>query len=170
MKAWIEGFLSRTVLVLFLFVNVPVPAAEVLPDQEDGQNFLPANHFAQGRYEAALTSGALFSPFVATHRRPVIDYTLTGLQVGFMLGDAHASSSVRGNFEFAADTFGSAILEGSGTYIAGEACWLRYNWLPRKPCGLVPYAQGGTGFVLTDIDRGIVGQRFNFNLDLGIGA
>ena len=34
---------------------------------------------------------------------------------------------------------------------------------------LVPYFQVGGGVTTTDIDHNLVGQPFNFNLDLGIG-
>jgi opacity protein-like surface antigen len=34
----------------------------------------------------------------------------------------------------------------------------------------IPYTQAGLGLTSTDIDRQIVGQPFNFNLDLGAGT
>ncbi len=126
-------------------------------------------HFAHGRFEGSFGSGVMFSPFVATHDRPTVDYTCTDLQLGYMLGDVKGHSWWRGNFELAGEGFGSAVFEGPGGYIAGGALWLRYNFVPRESPGLVPFAQGGAGFVSTDIDRGLVGQPFNFNLGLGVG-
>ncbi len=87
-----------------------------------------------------------------------------------MLGDVKARAWWRGNFEVAGEGFGSAIFEGPGGYIAGGTLWLRYNFVPKCSCGFVPYFQAGGGGVSTDIDRGIVGQPFNFNLDLGVGV
>ena len=156
--------------VLVLVLTQQALAGEAQPETGIAQEASPEGWFAHGRSEAAFTSGAFFSPFVATHKRPTLDYTITGLQFGYMLGDARGAGWWRGNFELAADTFGSAIFKGPGTYIAGETVWVKYNFLPQKPRGLVPYFQAGAGIVLTDIDRGIVGERFNFNLDLGIGA
>jgi len=46
--------------------------------------------------------------------------------------------------------------------------WLRFNLVPQF-WRIVPYAQAGAGVTFTDIDRKIVGQTFNFNLNLGAG-
>ena len=126
--------------------------------------------FTSRRYEAALTSGVMFSPFGTSRMRPTINYTFTGLQVGYMLGDVKRNGLCRGNFELAGEAFGSAIFQGEGSYISGGTVWLRYNLVPRRFPRLVPYAEAGAGMVSTDIDRGIVGQPFNFNLDLGLGV
>jgi opacity protein-like surface antigen len=131
---------------------------------------LAAHLFERGSYEAAFSSGALFSPFIATRHRPTIDYTLTGLQLGYMLGNVKGDGWWRGNFELAVEGFGSGIFDGPGSYIAGGTLWLRYNFVSARSSPLVPYAQAGAGLVSTDIDRGIVGQPFNFNLDLGVGV
>src|SRR5206468_1803304 len=76
---------------------------------------------------------------------------------------------LRGNLELAGEAFGSGIFEGPGGYVAGATFWVRYNLL-RPSSHLIPYAQAGGGVALTDIDRRIVGQPFNFNLDLGLGT
>ena len=162
----------RSIVVLLLSWAVACPnlaeATDLFkengPDEKSGTDSL----FEIGRYEANLNSGALFSPFIATKGRPKIKYTLTELGLGFMLSEPKERAWWRGNFEFAGDGFGSAIFEGSGDYIAGATLWLRYNFI-QSSARLVPYTQIGGGFVFTDIDRGIVGQRFNFNLDVGFG-
>jgi opacity protein-like surface antigen len=110
--------------------------------------------FASGRYELGLTSGVLFSPVGVEQNRPTINYAITGIQVGRML--------------VVGEGFGSAVFEGPGSYIAGITVWLRYNFV-RPGWRFVPYVQGGAGLLSTDIDRGLVGQPFNFNLDLGVG-
>jgi opacity protein-like surface antigen len=124
--------------------------------------------FEHSRFESSLNSGVLLSPFVATKHRPTINYTITSLQLGYMITDVHGGGLFRGNFEMVGDAFGSAVYKGIGSYVAGATLWVRYNFV-QPSWRLVPYAQGGGGFVVTDIDREIVGQEFNFNLDLGVG-
>ncbi|HTL55035.1 MAG TPA: acyloxyacyl hydrolase [Candidatus Limnocylindrales bacterium] len=125
--------------------------------------------FAFGRYEGTLTSGVMFSPFIATHERPTINYTITEAQFGCMLGGGGKQGWYRGSFEFVTEGFGSAIFQGSGNYIAGVTFWARYNFV-QPDWRIVPYIQAGAGVTVTDIDREVVGQAFNFNLDVGLGA
>jgi len=125
--------------------------------------------FEHARYEATITSGALFSPFLATGGRPTINYTITEVQFGYMLSDVKGHGWTRGNFELVGEGFGSAIFYGEGSFIAGITVWLRYNFAPPS-WRFVPFAQAGMGLTSTDIDHKYVGQPFNFNLDIGIGT
>lgn len=125
--------------------------------------------FSRGKFEATVTSGVLFSPFIADGGRPTINYTITEIQVGYMLADVGSKGWTRGNFELIGDGFGSAIFEGPGTFIAGVTFWGRYNFV-QPGWRFVPFAQGGLGLTSTDIPRHIVGQPFNFNLELGVGT
>jgi opacity protein-like surface antigen len=125
--------------------------------------------FGRGRYEATLNSGVLFSPFIATGGRPIINYTLTEVQFGYMLSEVKGRGWHRGNFELVGEGFASAIFEGDGSFIAGMTIWIRYNFVP-PGWRFIPYAQAGMGLTSTDIDHKIVGQPFNFNLDLGLGT
>lgn len=155
--------------VLFL-LTWPVAGAE--PEPDEPTIILAASTedlFGRGRYELSFNNGVLFSPFLADKNRPVIDYTLSEVQFGYMLSPVKGRSWWRGNFEVAGEGFGSAIVEGPGSYIAGATVWLRYNFVPRAS-RWVPFVQAGAGLTGTDIDRGIVGQTFQFNLDIGIGA
>ena len=133
------------------------------------EDFSTSPLFEKGRYEAGLNSGALFSPFVATYERPTINYTVTAVQFGYMLSEVSGTNWLRGNFELLGEGFGSAIFQGPGSYIAGVTVWGRYNFVPAHS-RFVPFAEAGLGLTSTDIDRGIVGQPFNFNLDLGLGT
>jgi len=126
--------------------------------------------FTGGRFEAALNSGAMFSFSGPSQNRSPINYTFTGVQLGYMLWDVRGDGWLRGNVELAGEGFGNAIFEGDGSYISGGTLWVRYNLVPQHSHGLVPYAQAGGGFVSTDINHGIVGQPFNFNLGLALGA
>ncbi len=125
--------------------------------------------FSSGRHEASLNTGVLFSPFIANGGRPIINYTITEAQFGYMLGGGLHHGALRGNFEVLGEGFGSAIFEGSGGYIAGMTLWARYNFL-QPEWRFVPYIQAGAGLTATDIDRHIVGQTFNFNLEVGLGT
>jgi hypothetical protein len=127
------------------------------------------NVFAVGRWEGSLDSGVLFSPVIATYQRPTINYTITSLRFGTMLSDLKGSGWLRGNFELAGEGFGSAIFQGPGQYIAGVTFWGRYNFV-QPDWRLVPFLQAGAGLTATDISRGIVGQTFQFNLNIGVGA
>jgi opacity protein-like surface antigen len=125
--------------------------------------------FENVRYEATLNNGVLFSPFLATGGRPTINYTITEVQVGYLLSEVKGHGWLRGNFELVGEGFGSAIFHGEGSFIAGVTFWLRYNFVP-PGWRLVPYTQLGAGLTSTDITHKVVGQPFNFNLELGIGT
>jgi opacity protein-like surface antigen len=125
--------------------------------------------FHSGRFEAAVTSGALFSPVFATGGRPTANYTQSGLQLGYMLTDPVRVGFLRGNLEFAGEGFGGAIFNGEGSYVSGGTLWLRGN-LVSEHSRFVPYIQAGAGLTATDVNRELTGQTFNFNLDLGAGV
>ena len=125
--------------------------------------------FSRGRLEASINGGALFSPFVATGNRPTINYSMTEVQVGYMVADVRGRGWWRGNFEAVGEGFGSAIFQGPGSFIAGATVWGRYNFV-QPGWRFVPYFQAGLGLTSTDIPRRYVGQPFNFNLELGGGA
>ncbi len=156
---------------ILLLANLQVAAAAEHSDENAStETFSPEPLFAHGRFETALTSGVLFSPFIAYANRPTVNYSITGVQLGYMLDDVKGEGLLRGNFEVAGEGFGSGIFKGPGGYIAGGTLWLRYNFVPQWSLGLIPYAQAGAGMVSTDLDHSFVGQPFNFNLDLGLGA
>ena len=97
-----------------------------------------------------------------------MNYELTEIQLGYLLTDVHGSSFWRGNVELLGSGFGGPIINGQGSYVAGGTVWLRYNFVPHAG-HFVPFVEGGAG--LTSIDnRELVGQDFNFNLNLGAGV
>ncbi|HEV2207478.1 MAG TPA: acyloxyacyl hydrolase [Verrucomicrobiae bacterium] len=134
------------------------------PDAEDFADF-----FGAGQYEASINAGALFSPFIATYQRPTINYSVTSFELGYMLSNVKGRGLLRGNFEMLGDLFGDAIFKGNGSFITGVTIWGRYNFV-QPGWRFVPYAQAGLGLTTTDIDHKIVGQPFNFNLNLGAGT
>jgi opacity protein-like surface antigen len=136
---------------------------------ETAPKFSADERFACGGLELKTTAGAFFSPVGTPMNRPVINYSFTGVQLGYMFHDPSGPAFWRGNFEVGVEGFGSGIFDGPGTYIAGMTLWGYYNFVPRGS-RFVPFVEGGAGVTFTDIDRNIVGQSFNFNLDLGAGV
>ena len=61
------------------------------------------------------------------------------------------------------------VFEGVGEFMAGATIWLRYNFVPRES-RFAPFVQAGAGGTYTDINPRLIGQDFNFNLDLGAGV
>jgi len=125
--------------------------------------------FHRGEYELSLATGPMFSPIGADKGRPTVDYTLSGLQLGWMVTDVHASGWLRGNLEIAGEVIGGAVYQGRGNYIAGGTAWARYNFV-HAGWRLVPYIDAGAGAEATDMDSRLIGERFNFNLNVGVGT
>lgn len=155
--------------ILLLRLHSPTAGAADFPAAaEAAESFAVPQLFERGRCELTLGGGAMLSPIGLPRNRPVINYSMTDLQLGYMLGDVKGAGWWRGNFELVGEAFGSAIFEGPGSYLAGGTLWLRYNFVP-STWRLTPYLQAGAGLVTTDIDRGLVGQPFNFNLSASLG-
>src|SRR5690348_4051394 len=83
-----------------------------------------SDYFQRGRYEVTLSSGVMFSPIGADRGRHTVDYTLSGLQFGWMLTDPGPAAWWRGNLEVAAEIMGGDVFEGRGNYLAGGTAWL----------------------------------------------
>jgi opacity protein-like surface antigen len=126
------------------------------------------DNFRRGQWEGMAGVVTLFSPVGPTKHRPVLNYAMGNVQAGYMLTDVSGNDFWRGNFELAPEAFGARIFHGPGNYIAGGTLWLRYNFVPPR-WRVLPYVQGGAGFVVTDVDHRYDGQDFNFNLDLAGG-
>lgn len=158
---------SKTAAVLLLLAGISSAQAQSATNGLLSTESLDS-FFHVGQMEATLTSGAMFSPFLATKGRPAINYTLSEVQVGYMLSDVKQVGFLRGNFEFAGQAFGGAVFDGPGNNLSGITLWGRYNYVP-KTWKITPYAQAGAGLTYADVDRRVLGQEFNFNLDLGAG-
>lgn len=160
---------SKIVLLLLVLGAETSRAGELSEPGVSNDSTSFEDAFSRGRFEASLNSGALFSPFVAYGGRPTINYSITEVQVGYMLADVKGRGWWRGNFEVVGEGFGSGIFEGPGSFIAGATVWGRYNFVQRG-WRFVPFFQAGMGLTSTDIPRRYVGQPFNFNLELGGGV
>jgi opacity protein-like surface antigen len=125
--------------------------------------------FSSGRWEPALISGPLFSPYGSPRARPTLNYITGGAQLGYMLDDARDRKHFfRGNFELVPEGSGAWVFGGEGHYLASGTLWLRYNVVPEHS-RWIPYFQAGGGFTLTDANRFLVGENFNFNVDGAFG-
>jgi opacity protein-like surface antigen len=136
--------------------------------EADQQNDF-SDYFERGRYEVSLVSGAMFSPIGADRNRHTVDYTLSGLQFGWMMSTPGEQGWLRGNWELALEAMGGAVFEGRGSFIAGGTGWVRYNFI-QPGWRVVPYLQAGAGAEGTDMDQRLIGEKFNFNLNIGVGA
>lgn len=128
-----------------------------------------SDFFGHDKYELSLMSGAMFSPIGADRGRHTVDYSLSGLQLGWMLSEPGRPGWLRGNWEVALEAMGGAVFEGRGSYMAGGTIWARYNFI-QPGWRVVPYLQAGAGAEATDFDQRLIGETFNFNLDIGAGA
>jgi len=126
------------------------------------------DHFHAGRFEGVIGQAVLFSPMIGAHRPPV-NYTVTEIELGYMVTGVHGNGFSRGNLELVGTLFAGGIFDGRGNYVTGTTLWLRYNFL-QPDDRFVPYVEGGWGLTETDVDRRIQGQNFNFNLNLAAGT
>ncbi|HXT13276.1 MAG TPA: acyloxyacyl hydrolase [Candidatus Angelobacter sp.] len=127
-----------------------------------------SDYFQSGRYDVTLSSGVMFSPIGADRNRPVENYVLNGLQVGRMLSSAHGDRWFRGNWEASVEAIGGAVFQGRGSYLAGATLWGRYNFV-QPDWRVAPYLAAGAGAEATDMDQRLIGEKFNFNLNIGAG-
>ena len=99
---------------------------------------------------------ALAGPFASVTGSPVghpaVDYELQVLRFGYMLTNVHYSGVLRGNYEFLFETFGGSIYQGPGSFLAGGAFQLRYNFV-QPQAKLIPYTQIGIGALYIDAYR-----------------
>jgi lipid A 3-O-deacylase len=150
-----------------VFLALPCAAAVGAEIDQPGDF---SDYFQHNRYELTLSSGAMFSPIGADQHRRTENYVLNGLQFGWMLTDADGRSGwLRGNVEVSAETIGGAVYNGRGSYLAGGTVWVRYNFV-QPNWRVVPYAAAGLGAEATDMDQRLIGETFNFNLDIAVGA
>jgi hypothetical protein len=90
-----------------------------------------------------------------------------------MLTDPEDYPWGRGNLECLCDLTGAAITSDYGSWLAGQTCFLRYNFLDLGTC-VVPYHQLGFGWILTDAyqnrSQKAIGQMFEFHVHYEIGV
>lgn len=143
--------------------------AGAFASDSDSQNDF-SDYFQRGRHELTLSSGVMFSPVGADAHRKQLDYSLTGLQFGWMLSDADSHTGwLRGNWELSIEAIGAAVYKGRGNYLGGATAWVHYNFV-QPNWRVVPYLAMGGGAELTDMDQRLIGEHFNFNLGVAAGV
>ena len=164
--------MKKTLMILcglLLAIQSGFSAENPMVATTDGSSSSSLDSFFQkGKWEIGVNSGLMFSPSIVNVQQHTVNYTTTGIQAGLMLSTPGSSGWFRGNFEGVAELFASGLIEGRGSYVAGGTLWLRYNFMPNG-WRVTPYVQLGAGGESTDIDRRILGQDFNFNVDGAAG-
>ncbi|HEV3409757.1 MAG TPA: acyloxyacyl hydrolase [Chthoniobacterales bacterium] len=132
-----------------------------------------ARRFNGGAKEFENLVGAFFLFDRGGNERVTVDYALYSGRFGIMLYSPTEAGPFSGNTEFLAELFAGPIFYGPGDFAGGGSLLLRYNFF-RPGARVVPYVQGGGGFVYTDIEPGeassnAVSTEFNFNLQATFG-
>jgi hypothetical protein len=157
-----------TCLIFLLCIPVLASASSVELENRTLGGTPDGTFFQAGQFETSVGGGVMFSPFGPTRDRPTIRYATGQVDVGYMLTDVLGNNCWRGNVELVGGFFGSGIFVGAGNYFAGSTFAFRYNFLGLGT-GWVPFFQLGGGVLMTDYDRSIVGQAFNFDLQSSLG-
>ncbi|MDB6175289.1 MAG: ompW [Chthoniobacteraceae bacterium] len=142
---------------------------EVIDTKTEAVLFSP---FDRGMREFQISAGALFSLNNRGEKRPTIDDVDLSLRLGWMLNTPSGESCLRGNFEFLAEAFGGAVVDGPGDGLGGITLLLRYNFV-QPATRWVPYFQVGAGGVYSNIYEDhvqrLIGRSVEFNLQAGLG-
>jgi len=155
----------------WFYVALPAVFASLATAKAGGQDNKQdgfSDIYQSGKYELTLSSGALFSPIGADHDRPTLNYTLSTLQFGWMFTDVRGSGWLRGNWETTGEIMGGTVFAGRGNYMAGATGWLKYNFV-QPDWRVAPYLGAGVGAEATDFDPSLIGETFNFNLNIAAG-
>jgi hypothetical protein len=103
-----------------------------------------------------------------------IDYIPQVLRVSVMCNDPHPDWKwCSGVFEMNLEMDTAPIVRTFGHYFAGPNTFIRYNFV-HPDCILVPYIQGGAGFVFNDAwqnhEQRLIGEFFEFLLRAEVGV
>lgn len=105
--------------------------------------------YQKGTIEVEGLAGAFASVTGTPVGHPAFDYELQALRLGYMLTNVKYSGVLRGNYEVLFEVFGGPVYQGPGTFLAGGAFQLRYNFV-QPQAKLVPYTQIGVGALYSD--------------------
>lgn len=108
------------------------------------------DRFSRGSREWEDLVGAYFLFDRGGNQRVTVDYLIDSLRYGAMLYSPNGPGILRGNVEALGEIFAGGIFHGPGTAVAGITGFLRYNFV-QPGARIVPYFQGGGGFIYTDI-------------------
>lgn len=132
--------------------------------------------FEKGRCETAITGGFLYSPVIATKRRPKLHYGQGDVSLGLMLtspAPGFGKDWLRGNWEVLGNLFGAGVTHGPDGFFAGARLLLRYNFV-QPGSRWVPFWQIGAGGLGDNVyqhrDQRLVGSGFEFTLVTDVGV
>lgn len=118
----------------------------------------------------------LFGAYFSSRLGPAIpdfNYLPITIRQGWMLTSSESNALLPGNWEFLADITVAPITSTYGTIFGGPSFFLRKN-LASPGASIVPYCQGGVGFILNDAYQDqtqmAIGQKFEFYLHAQVGV
>jgi hypothetical protein len=150
---------------------------EAVSDQADP--FCPVDCFAEAfaKHHGSLQvlGGAYFCPIgLGPRTTPRYNFAPIDVRLGCMLCSPILDECcLRGNVEAILELTTAPVFDGFGSIIIGPTALLRYNFL-QPDWRLVPYVQGGGGFVYNDSYRDktqrAIGQAGEFYLQATAGV
>ena len=136
----------------------PVPLVWGVPVEvfaDDTEPFYPLDCFAEtfAKHHGSLqvVGGAYFCPAgVGPRATPRFDFAPIDVRLGCMLFSPWLDGCcLRGNVEAVLELTTAPVFFGPGAIVVGPTALLRYNFV-QPACCLVPYLQGGGGFIYDD--------------------
>ena len=151
-----------------IFSSLAIAGTEI----KESKQVVVETPFDKGKCEFQLGVGAFTSIESSSERRPDFTDVDGTLRWGTMLNDPSGEGFFRGNFEFMVEAYGAGIVEGPGSYYAGAALMIRYNFI-QPDSNWVPYFQIKAGGVYNDVyqdqTQRVFGNDFEFDLGAGLG-
>ena len=136
------------------------------------ENPMQGDRFERGAFEIQMGLSYHASFNTGKNERPHVRDMDAHVRFGWMISSPGGKGTSRGNTEFLAELLAAGVLEGPGHSIVGGTLFVRHNFLGQGGT-TVPYVQLGAGGVDNDIHRdrrqSLIGQAFEFNLQLGAG-
>jgi hypothetical protein len=133
-----------------------------------------ADAFAKHHGSLQVMGGAYFCPVGLGPRvTPRFNFAPIDVRLGCMLySPCPDDCCLRGNIEAILDLTTAPIFRGPGSIVIGPTVLLRYNFV-QPDCRLIPYLQGGGGFIYNDAYRDetqrALGQAGEFYLQATAG-
>lgn len=129
--------------------------------------------YCEDRISVQAISGVYFSQTTFGPNIPTFVYPQNNLRLGWMLNTPDpADGFLAGNWEAVLELSVNLIVEGAGDIMIGPTALIRYNFV-QPDWKVVPFIQGGVGFVYTDAYEDkfqrAVGQAFEFTPQAGVG-
>jgi len=152
----------------------PLPIEVEKIDATDKIKKLDENLFTEDRITLQVMQGAQFSGLGVGPHIPDINYAQQNIRLGWMLNSPdYDGNPLDGCFEAILESSFSKVFTRLGDVMYGPTGLVRYNFV-QPGWKVVPYIQGGAGFVYTDIylhkDQRAIGQALEFTPQASAGA